>query len=105
MTGRGEFDFLSPEVVDDPYPFFAWLLAEAPVYEVPGTGVFLVSKGRLFETVLEREEDFSANLTGVLFTSFSRAAATSSSTRRTCPRWVSSIFVRRHSELQLRIRR
>jgi cytochrome P450 len=61
-----EYDFLSPEIVDDPYPFYAYLREKAPVYEVSGTGVYLVSKGYLIEEALERHGDFSANLTGVL---------------------------------------
>lgn len=66
MTGDTKFDLLSQQVVDDPYPFYAWLREEAPIYEVPETGIFLVSKRALIEEALDREEDFSANLTGVL---------------------------------------
>jgi len=63
-----EFDILDPETIEDPYPFYAALREHAPVYEVPGTGIYLVSKRHLIEAALERHDDFSANLTGVLMT-------------------------------------
>ena len=68
MRSPDDFDILDPETVDDPYPFYAALRKSAPVYEVPGTGIYLVSKRHLIEQALEREDDFSANLTGVLIT-------------------------------------
>jgi cytochrome P450 len=61
-------DILAPEVIENPYPFYARLRESAPVCEVPGTGVHLVTTRGLIEEALEREEDFSANLTGVLMT-------------------------------------
>lgn len=66
MKALEEFDLLDPATVDDPYPFYAALREQAPVHEVAGTGVFLVSKRELIEEALDRHEDFSANLTGVL---------------------------------------
>ncbi len=69
MRHPDDFGFLDPETVDDPYPFYAALREHAPVYRVPGTDVHLVSKRGLIEEALERQEDFSANLTGVLTTS------------------------------------
>jgi cytochrome P450 len=68
MRSLDGFDFLAPESVEDPYPFYATLREQAPVYQVPGTGVYLVSKRQLIEEALERHDDFSANLTGVLMT-------------------------------------
>jgi hypothetical protein len=41
---------LDPEVIDDPYPFYGQLRAQAPVWEIPGTGLFTVSS---FELVAE----------------------------------------------------
>jgi cytochrome P450 len=66
MRSPDDFDFLDPKTVDDPYPFYAALREHAPVYRVPGTGVYLVSNRHLIEEALERQDDFSANLTGVL---------------------------------------
>jgi cytochrome P450 len=63
-----DFDILAPETVEDPYPFFAALREHAPVYPVAKTGIYLVSKRALIEEALDRQEDFSANLTGVLMT-------------------------------------
>lgn len=68
MKSPDEFDFLDPTNVDDPYPFYAALREKAPVYPVPGTDIYLVSKRHLIEEALERQDDFSANLTGVLAT-------------------------------------
>lgn len=66
MKSPDAFDFLDPETVDDPYPFYAALREHAPVYPVPGTEIYLVSKRPLIEEALDRPADFSANLTGVL---------------------------------------
>jgi cytochrome P450 len=66
LIASREYDLLSPEVLDDPYRFYAYLRDNAPVCEVSDTGVYLVSKGSLIEEALERHGDFSANLTGVL---------------------------------------
>ncbi len=68
MSSPDDFDFLDPQTVDDPYPFYAALREHAPVYQVPGTDVYLVSRRHLIEEALERHDDFSANLTGVLIT-------------------------------------
>jgi cytochrome P450 len=68
MKSPDDFYILDPETVEDPYPFYAALREHAPVYQVPGTGIYLVSKRHLIEQVLERQDDFSANLTGVLIT-------------------------------------
>lgn len=75
MRSLDSYDILDPKVIDDPYPFYAALREKAPVYEVPGTEVFLVSTRRLIEEALEREDDFSANLTGTLMTGADGKAA------------------------------
>jgi len=68
MKRPDDYDILDPATIDDPYPWYASLRAHAPVYRVPGTDVHLVSTRALVEEVLERQEDFSANLTGGLIT-------------------------------------
>ena len=68
MRSPDDFQFLDPKTVDDPYPFYAALREHAPVYRVPGTDVYLVSKRHLIEEALERHDVFSANLTDVLMT-------------------------------------
>jgi cytochrome P450 len=57
---------LDDAVVADPYAFYRRLLAEAPVWMVPGTDVVIVSS---FDAIMEatnRTEDFSSNLRGLL---------------------------------------
>ena len=68
MTTPDRFDLLDPETMDDPYPWYASLREHAPVYRIPGTDVHLISTRALVEEVLERQDDFSANLTGGLIT-------------------------------------
>ena len=57
---------LRPETIDDPHAYFARLRREAALSEVGQSRIFLVATWELIEEVLGREEDFSANLTGVL---------------------------------------
>jgi cytochrome P450 family 144 len=56
---------LDPAVIDDPYPFYGQLRAEAPVWEIPGTGLYTVSTFELLTEATGKVEDFSSNL-GVL---------------------------------------
>ncbi|MCW2914459.1 MAG: cytochrome [Actinomycetia bacterium] len=58
---------LDPAVIDDPYPFYGRLRAQAPVWEVPGTRVFTVSTYELLAEVVGRVEDFSSNLRCLLY--------------------------------------
>lgn len=55
-------------MIENPYPFYDALLQQAPVYQVPGTDVFLVSSWHLIHQVLKNQRDYSANLTGILVT-------------------------------------
>lgn len=66
-TGQlASLHLLDPAVIENPYPFYRALLGEAPVYRVPGTQVYLVSSWRLIHEVLKNQQDYSANLTGIL---------------------------------------
>src|SRR5271169_3690521 len=56
---------LDPAVIDDPYPFYGQLRTLAPVWEIPGTGLYTVSTFALLTEATGRVEDFSSNL-GVL---------------------------------------
>jgi cytochrome P450 len=58
---------LDAAVIDDPYPFYRRLRAEAPVWEVSETGVFIVSSFQLVAEATNRVEDFSSNLTCLLY--------------------------------------
>jgi cytochrome P450 len=59
-------DLFSAASIDDPHPLFASLRRERPISRIADTGVHLVATWELVEEALRREEDFSANLTGVL---------------------------------------
>lgn len=58
---------LDPAVVDDPYPFYRELQARAPVWEIPGTGIFTVATAALVTEATGRTEDFSSNLKCLLY--------------------------------------
>lgn len=58
---------LDSEVIDDPHPFYRRLHAEAPVWEIPGTGLFTVSTFELLAEATGRVEDFSSNLLCLLY--------------------------------------
>ena len=58
---------LDPQVIDDPYPFYRRLLAEAPVWRVPGTHVVVVSSFDLVTEATARVEDFSSHMKCLLF--------------------------------------
>jgi len=66
VQAASHYHLLDPEVIENPYPFYRALLRDAPVYQVPGTEVYLVSSWQLIQQVLKNQRDFSANLTGIL---------------------------------------
>jgi cytochrome P450 family 144 len=58
---------LDPKVIDDPYPFYGQLRAQAPVWEIPGTGLFTVSTFELIAEATGRVADFSSNIRCLLY--------------------------------------
>lgn len=58
---------LNPEVIDNPYRFYSALQASAPVWEIPGSGIFTVATFQLVAEAAGRTEDFSSNITCLLF--------------------------------------
>jgi cytochrome P450 len=58
---------LDSRVIDDPYPFYRQLRAEAPVWEIPGTGLFTVNTFELVAEATGRVEDFSSHLSCLLY--------------------------------------
>ena len=56
-----------PDVLDDPVRLHRQLLERAPVWEIPGTTTFVVSSERLVSEAASRTEDFSSNLTSLLY--------------------------------------
>jgi cytochrome P450 len=61
LEGRGpsQFTFPSAETLECPYPFYAALRREAPVYQPPGQDVFLVSRWKDIVYTVEHPEVFS----------------------------------------------
>lgn len=59
-------ELLSPAVLADPQPLYRRLRKTAPIARIADTGVHLVTSWALVEEALGREQDFSANLTGVV---------------------------------------
>jgi cytochrome P450 len=49
-----------PEAKEDPYPFYAALRAEAPVYRIPDTDVFAVTRYRDVAAMLKQPAEFSS---------------------------------------------
>jgi cytochrome P450 family 144 len=58
---------LDPAAIAEPYDLYEQLRAEAPVWEVPGTGIFTVATYRLVAEAASRVEDFSSNLNCLLY--------------------------------------
>jgi cytochrome P450 len=58
---------LDPAGIAEPYGFYEELRAEAPVWEIPGTGIFTVATYQLLAEAAARVEDFSSNLNCLLY--------------------------------------
>lgn len=58
---------LDPEVLGDPYPLYRRLREHAPVWEVGGTEVFIVSTFELLVEASARVEDFSSAMKCLLY--------------------------------------
>jgi cytochrome P450 len=58
--------FFAPETLEDPHPFFAWLRREAPVWRVPETGHWLVSRYDDVRRACQDAETFSSRLGAVV---------------------------------------
>jgi cytochrome P450 family 144 len=58
---------LATDLLDDPYPTFATLRREAPVWALPGENAFLVSTWDLVAEAATRVEDFSNHFRFALF--------------------------------------
>ena len=58
---------LDPEVIENPYPFYRQLQAQAPVWQVPGREVLMVSSFAMVAEATSRVEDFSSNMRALLY--------------------------------------
>lgn len=62
MTQKlSDINFLDPEVIECPYRFYAMAREEAPVYEVPGAGFYLVTRYNDVRNVLRDPGLFSSD--------------------------------------------
>ena len=59
-------EVLDTKTIEDPHSFYARVREEHPVARVAETGVHMISTWEGIIEVLDRPDDFSANLTGVL---------------------------------------
>jgi cytochrome P450 len=55
-----------PAIMQDPFPFYQWALANAPIVEIPGAGFRVVMSFALCSEAAGRPDDFSNNFSGVL---------------------------------------
>lgn len=60
-------DLLNDSTLEDPYPLYTRLREQAPVWQVPGTDIFVVSSYDLIDEATKRTEDFSSALSGLLY--------------------------------------
>ena len=60
---------LDPSVVEDPYPFYRRLVAEAPVWCVPDSTVVIVSSHAAVTEAVGRTDDFSSHIHAFLYRS------------------------------------
>ena len=62
VTSPADFNLFDPAVMECPFPFYEALRREAPVYEVPGFGMYLVSRFDDIVDALRAPEVFSSDL-------------------------------------------
>lgn len=57
---------VAPETIENPFPFWAWLRKEAPVWEVPDAGYYTISRYSDLIEVSRDSETFSSELLAVV---------------------------------------
>ena len=64
MSGQqvADFSLFDPDVSSDPYAFFELLQKECPVYQMPETGAFVVTRYDDLRQVLKDHESFSSDV-------------------------------------------
>ena len=60
------FDFFDPEVIEDPFDFYRAARQEAPVYRLPDTDIYFVSRYADVREALKRTDVFSNRITDKL---------------------------------------
>jgi cytochrome P450 len=61
-----EFNLFDPAVLEDPFEFYQIAIAQAPVYQMPGTNIFLVTSYELVAKVADNPTIFSNDFSGLL---------------------------------------
>ncbi len=57
-----EYNFFDPEVIESPFDFYRAAREEAPVYRLPDTDIYFVSRYDDVREALKRTDDFSNNI-------------------------------------------
>jgi len=61
-----DFDFFDPEIIESPYEFYQVLREQAPVYQLPGTNIFMVSRLGDIKQAAKDTATFSSDFMHVL---------------------------------------
>ncbi|WP_279250116.1 cytochrome P450 [Candidatus Marimicrobium litorale] len=61
-----DFDFFDEEILNCSYEFYEHLQTQAPVYNLPGTNIFMVSHHSDIKQLLKDTKTFSSNFTHLL---------------------------------------
>lgn len=62
MTDFAKASLFQPEIQDKPFDYYAWLREEAPIYQMPDMGFFIVSRYDLVLQALKQPNLFSSKL-------------------------------------------
>lgn len=65
-TGRRGLEVFDDACIQDPYPLYGRMLAEAPVHPIGDSGFFAVCSWDAVIEAVARPDDFSSNLTGTM---------------------------------------
>lgn len=60
-------DLLSGTTLENPYALYTRLRQEAPVWQVPGTKIFVITSYEMIDEATKRTNDFSSNLASILY--------------------------------------
>ena len=61
-----DFDFFDPEVIESPFEFYQLLREQAPVYQLPGTNIFMLSRLADIKLALKDTATFSSDFVHLL---------------------------------------
>src|SRR6266542_5235205 len=61
-------DHFAPDALEDPYGLYAHLQQEAPVHQLPGTEIWLVTRHTDVVEAASKPEIFSSNISAVVYT-------------------------------------